>query len=167
MSTSISRIKETQLHESLNDTKHDIKEEAVLMLNSFVVDFVDLALITKQAHWNMRGPNFIAVHEMLDDFRDTINEHQDIIAERSVQLGGTALGTSQAVIADSNVEAYPTHIKRVEDHLSALAERYAVVANRLRKAISDVQDEDTADIFTAASREMDKMLWFIEAHINI
>lgn len=166
MSTSVTKLKEDNLHFTLNDTNEEVKKEAIALLNSFVIDFVDLALITKQAHWNMKGPNFIAVHEMLDGFRDTINEHQDIMAERSVQLGGTVVGTSQAVIADSNIEAYPVHIKRVDEHLKALAERYAVVANRLRKVISEVEDEDTADIFTAASRELDKILWFVESHLS-
>lgn len=166
MSTKIASIRENTLGFTLNDTPDVIKKKAVSLLNSFVIDFIDLALITKQAHWNMKGPNFIAVHEMLDRFRDTINEHEDIMAERTVQLGGIAVGTSQAVVDDSTVKAYPINIRSVEEHLKSLAERYAVVANRLRKAISEVEDEDTADIFTAASRELDKMLWFIEAHLS-
>ena len=166
MSTKIASIRENTLGFTLNDTPDVIKKKAVSLLNSFVIDFIDLALITKQAHWNMKGPNFIDVHEMIDGFIDTINEHEDIMAERTVQLGGIAVGTSQAVVDDSTVKAYPINIRSVEEHLKALAERYAVVANRLRKAISEVEDEDTADIFTAASRELDKMLWFIESHLG-
>lgn len=158
-----------RVHKTVNDLPSNAKKVAIELLNANVASTIDLALATKQAHWNLKGPQFIAVHEMLDELRSGLDEHVDTMAERVVQLGGTALGTTQTVGKASALAAYPTDIYKVKDHLEALIERYGAVANAVRHAIdesSEAGDASTADIFTAASRTLDKSLWFLEAHLQ-
>lgn len=150
-----------------NDLKSNVKTESIALLNARLAEAIDLALITKQAHWNLKGPQFIAIHEMLDKFRKEIDGHVDIIAERAAQLGGTALGTSQEVAKATTLKPYPTDIHKTKDHLAALIDRYAKASSTARESIDEADeagDADTADIFTAYSRSLDKLLWFLEAH---
>ncbi|PZO77222.1 MAG: DNA starvation/stationary phase protection protein Dps [Mesorhizobium amorphae] len=143
------------------------RNASIDLLNARLADAIDLALITKQAHWNLKGPAFIAIHEMLDTFRKELDDHVDTIAERAVQLGGIALGTSQTVVESSTLNPYPTEIQSTKDHLAALIERYGATAESARESIEQADeagDADTADIFTAYSRALDKSLWFLTAH---
>jgi starvation-inducible DNA-binding protein len=145
------------------------KTAMIDLLNARLADAIDLALVTKQAHWNLRGPTFIAVHELLDQLRDDIDEHVDIIAERVAQLDGIALGMLQAVSKASKLAPYPTDIRKVSDHVGALVERYAAVSKSTREGIDtadEAGDADTADIFTAFSRTLDKDLWFLKSHLE-
>jgi|SRR5579862_2203929 len=157
------------MYRTQNDLNSNTKKVSIELLNARLADGIDLALLTKQAHWNIKGPQFIALHEMIDGFRTEIDGHVDTMAERVVQLGGTALGTTQAVAKASALAAYPTDIHQSKDHLAALIERYGKAANLVREAIDqsdEAGDKDTADILTAYSRALDKALWFLEAHIQ-
>ncbi len=154
-------------HRTENDVPSNAKTLAIQLLNARLADAIDLALLTKQAHWNIKCPQFIALHEMIDGFRTEIDGYVDTMAERIVQLGGTALGTTQAVAKATTLAPYPTDIYTSKAHLAALIERYAKLANAARRAIDETDeagDKDTADIFTEVSRGLDKSLWFLEAH---
>jgi len=156
-------------HATRNDLNSNAKKVSIELLNANLADAIDLALIAKQAHWNIKGPQFIAVHEMLDGFRADLDGHVDTMAERVVQLGGTALGTSQIVAEKTSLKPYPTNIFKTKDHLAALIDCYARAAKNAREAITesdDAGDAGTADIFTTYSQTLDKSLWFLEAHIQ-
>jgi starvation-inducible DNA-binding protein len=156
-------------YKTQNDVPSNAKSVAIQLLNARLADTIDLALLTKQAHWNIKGPQFIALHEMIDGFRGEIDGYVDTIAERAVQLGGTALGTTQVVAKATTLAPYPIDIYTSKDHLAALIERYGRVANAMRRAIDEADeagDKDTADIFTEVSRGLDKSLWFLEAHTH-
>jgi starvation-inducible DNA-binding protein len=148
---------------------NNAKSVVIDILNARLADAIDLSLMIKQAHWNLKGLQFIGVHEMLDTFRTAVDQHVDTIAERVAQLDGIAMGTTQAVASASKLAPYPTEIRKVPDHLQALGERYTTIANQVREdinATADAGDEDASDILTAFSRELDKELWFIKSHLE-
>ena len=156
-----------RLHKTNNDLKNNAKAVAMEILQARLADSIDLGLVTKQAHWNLKGPQFIGIHLMLDKFREEQDEWSDMMAERITQLGGTARGTTQEVTKGTSLKPYPTDIYAIADHLHALIERYAACANAVRGNIDDTDeagDADTADLLTEVSRGLDKQLWFLEAH---
>jgi starvation-inducible DNA-binding protein len=149
--------------------KSNTKTAMIDLCNARLADVLDLSLAVKQAHWNLKGPNFIAVHELLDMLRGHLDIHSDTLAERVMQLDGVALGTTQVVGDKTALPAYPTDIKKVADHVGALVDRYAALAKSVREAIDtadDAGDAGTADIFTAFSRDLDKDLWFLKSHLE-
>jgi len=163
------QTRHAHMHETHNDTKNNAKAVSMQVLQARMADGIDLALVTKQAHWNLKGPQFIGVHLMLDGFRDELDEYVDMMAERITQLGGTARGTVQEVGRETSLKPYPTDIYAVADHVTALIERYAAVANSVRKGIDttdDAGDRGTSDLLTEVSRGIDKQLWFLEAHVQ-
>ena len=150
------------------DLASNTKSQIAGLLNARLADGIDLALLTKQAHWNLKGPGFIGVHLMLDGFRKELDDHVDTVAERIAQLGGIAFGTTQTTAASTTLAPYPTGIVAVRDHLDALIARYAESANLVREAIDasdEAGDAGTADLLTAYSRMLDKALWFLQSNL--
>lgn len=154
------------MHQTLNSTPAETKKAMVALLNARLADVLDLKAATRQAHWNVRGQQFIGLHELFDKFAADLDDHADTLAERAVALGGTALGTTQAVAKASMLAPYPVDIYAAAAHLKALTERYGALANALRVNIDEAEeagDAGTADILTGLSTAMDKALWFLEA----
>jgi starvation-inducible DNA-binding protein len=151
-----------------NDLSEDVRKKAIKLLNERLADCIDLQTQTKQAHWNMKGPSFIALHLLFDQINDAVEDYVDLIAERAVQLGGVAEGTARMAAKNSSLPEYPAaHDGR--GHIEALSTALAAFGKLARKGIdesNDFGDLDTADIFTEVSRGIDKWLWFVEAHLQ-
>lgn len=156
------------MHRTRNDMSQRTRTAMVELLNARLADALDLAAQAKQAHWNVRGANFIALHELFDKLHDAAGAAVDEIAERAVALGGTARGTVQTVARETTLRAYPEDISDSRAHLEALANAFAAFGKKVRKAIdvaTKAGDADTADLFTGISRDADKHLWMLEAHL--
>ena len=157
------------MYQTKNDIPEKTRTAVGTLLNARLADAVDLMHQAKQAHWNVKGPGFIALHKLFDEVVDAAEEYMDLIAERIVQLGGTAEGTVQVAAKRSALKEYPVEISGERDHVEALSSALATFGKQVRHAIDqsdELGDSDTADIFTEISRGTDKYLWFVEAHLG-
>ena len=152
-----------------NDLSLEIRTAMCALLNSGLAHLINLQLSAKQAHWNVKGPQFIALHELFDDVYEALNEPIDDTAERIVALGGVAEGTLTAVLSKSKLMPYPLGITAGRDYLEALSGQFATVGKVIRASIDSAAqagDQGTADLLTGLSRELDKQLWFLESHLQ-
>ena len=155
------------MHKTKNDLPEKVRTQIVSLMQERLAEAVDLVTQAKQAHWNVKGPNFIALHELFDAVYGHAGEHVDLIAERIVQLGGTAEGTLRAAAKRTQLPEYPLNLVAGREHVEALSHSLAYFGETVRRAINqadEIGDKDTADIFTEISRSVDKDLWFVEAH---
>ncbi len=155
------------MHSTRNDLPQNTRKSVVSLLNARLADAIDLASQVKQAHWNVKGPHFIGLHKLFDEVHDALEGAVDNIAERAVQLGGTALGTVRVAAKASSLKEYPHDIIEGSAHVAALSDALAAFGKSVREAINQADefgDKDTSDLFTGVSREVDKYLWFVEAH---
>ena len=149
-----------------NDLPANTRTRVAELLNARLADSIDLQTQCKQAHWNVKGPSFIALHKLFDDVNEDVEEYVDLLAERIVQLGGVARGTARMVSAKTTLDEFPL-VTDGEAHVDALSSALARFGAGVRKAIDQAEelgDADTTDILTEISRGTDKWLWFVEAH---
>jgi starvation-inducible DNA-binding protein len=156
------------MYRTKNTLSENIRAKSIALLNEHLAAGIDLHGQTKQAHWNVRGDNFIAIHELFDRVAAELITFYDTIAERVGALGGTAEGTSQTAVKKSFLKPYPLGIADSKAHIEALTTALAEFGTSTRKAIDEAAgfgDADTADIFTEVSRGIDQQIWLIESHL--
>jgi starvation-inducible DNA-binding protein len=152
-----------------NDLAEPTRKQVAALLNRRLADAIDLQTQCKQAHWNVKGPNFIALHRLFDEVYESVEQYVDLLAERVVQLGATAEGTARVVAERSELDEYPMAMSAGADHVKSLSRALAAFGSRVRFAINEVdelEDADSADICTEISRGVDKWLWFVESHLQ-
>jgi len=155
------------VYQTKNSLPIDTRRQVCALLNQRLADCVDLETQCKQAHWNVKGPHFIALHELFDKVHEAVDEYADLIAERVVQLGGVAEGTARVAADRSTLLEYPLAIASGKLHVAALSDALAEFGRSTRMGIDemdDLHDADSADVLTEVSRGVDKWLWFVEAH---
>lgn len=156
-----------KMYETENDISQTRRTELSTRMNQRLADAVGLQMQIKQANWNVKGPSFIGLHELFDHVDEDVESNVDMIAERIVQLGGIAEGTVRVAAARTRLEEYPPAIADGLAHVEAVAKALSTFGHEARHTIDqtgELDDADTADLFTEISRGIDKCLWFVEAH---
>ena len=157
------------MYPTKNDLPEAIRRKMIELCNARLAEAIDLQTQTKQAHWNVRGANFIALHKLFDEVNSDVEDYVDLIAERAVQLGGSVEGTARSVAKRSTLTEYPLKSGTGRQHVDALSSALAAFGKLIRSAIEEsdrADDKDTNDIFIEISRGVDKWLWMVEAHLQ-
>jgi starvation-inducible DNA-binding protein len=151
-----------------NTLSENIRAQSMDILNKHLAAAIDLHAQVKQAHWNVRGAAFIAIHELFDKVASDVEDYSDLLAERAAALGGTAHGTIQVATERSFLVRYPLEIADEQEHVFAVAGALAAFGQSIQESIdvtANFGDPTTSDVFTEISRGIDKNLWFVESHI--
>lgn len=156
------------MQQTHNTLTADVRRQSIELLNHHLAAAIDLHAQVKQAHWNVRGPGFMAIHELFDRVSEDVEKYSDSLAERAGGLGGTAEGTLPVVSERSFLVPYPLGIADVQSHVFAISGALAAFGESAREAIDtadDAGDKATADLFTEIVRGVDQHLWFVESHL--
>lgn len=156
------------LYPTKNDLPAATRTEVIGLLNQRLAECIELQTQCKQAHWNVKGRDFIALHKLFDEINESVEEYIDMIAERIVQLGGIAEGTVRIVAARSNLIDYPLVLTSGDEHAAALSDSLSSFGRSVRMGIEemdDLHDAVTQDVLTEVTRGVDQWLWFVESHL--
>ena len=156
-----------KMYETENNIALKSREQLTALMNQRLATAVDLQMQMKQAHWNVKGPNFIGLHELFDKVAEAVESYVDLIAERIVQLGGIAEGTVRVSASRTHLPEYPLQVAEGMAHVEAVARALSSFGEEVRSTIEEAtafDDAGTADLFTEVSRGIDKWVWFVEAH---
>jgi starvation-inducible DNA-binding protein len=140
----------------------------VKLLQDRLNALTDLHLTLKHVHWNVVGPNFIAVHLMLDPQVDAVRLMSDAVAERIATLGGSPVGTPGALVAQRSWDDYSIGRADAIAHLGALDVVYTGVIEAHREAIEATEEPDpvTQDLLIAQAGQLEQFHWFVRAHLE-
>ncbi len=158
------------MQHTFNTLSENIRAQSIALLNKNLATAIDLHAQVKQAHWNVRGPGFIAAHELFDKVATEVENTYDAIAERIGALGGTAQGTVAVAAKQSVLVPYNLGLADTQEHLFAVAASLAAFGQSLREGIKHTEnsgDPITTDLLTQHAGELDKLLWFVESHIPV
>lgn len=148
--------------------KNESAQDTIAILDNRMVALIDLQLTLKHIHWNVVGPNFIGVHEMLDPQVEVVREMTDTIAERIATLGGVPVGTPQSIVERRTWQDYSIGKGLVTDHLAALDKVYNGVNEDHRKALGKLSELDpvSEDMIISQLADLEQFQWFVRAHIE-
>lgn len=138
-------------------------------LRLVLIDGLDLHSQIKVAHWNIKGPQFAALHPLFDTFATDLATHNDELAERILTLGGLAVGTARHVARHSRLADYPQEVTRDLEHVKLLADRigaYLVGVRGARDVAMEHKDDDTVDVLTGIVTAFEKHAWFLHATLE-
>jgi len=157
------------MHDTRVDLSITVREKVAPLIQARVADGIDLFTQVKYAHWNVKGPHFLTLHELFDRLAGIVAEQVDLLAERLVALGGRVCATARMVASQSTLAEFQLDAIDGLEMAAAVADKLAAFGKAVRVDIVDATklgDSNTADLFTEVSREIDKQLWLVEAHLQ-
>jgi starvation-inducible DNA-binding protein len=152
---------------AVHDLPVETRAEVARLLQAALSDVLDAASQVKEAHWNVRGPGFLPLHELFDAVHLALAGHADLLAERIGNLGGVPVGSSRRVAAATALPEYPAGLAGGDDHVDWVVERLARLAADVRRAVDAAEhagDTGSADLFTEVSRDLDQQRWLVASH---